>query len=240
MENTIYVALSRQMAAQRQLDIIANNLANMNTAGFKGERSLFNEQLMRAGARERMSFVYDSGTVRDMRPGGQQSTGNNLDVAIDGQGYFAVATDAGTRYTRNGQLRLGADGQIVTNDGHALLDERGRPLKVGGAGDGPPLIGPDGSLTTSAGENIGRINVVDFARPQALRHDAAGLFHTDEPPIPSTAKLRQGMVENSNVNPILEVTAMIALQRSYQATQRMIDSDHERQRKAIERLTRAV
>jgi flagellar basal-body rod protein FlgF len=240
MENATYIALSRQMAAERQLDIIANNLANMNTAGFKAERSLFNEQLMRAGARERMSFVHDSGTVRDLRPGGQQSTGNSLDVAIDGPGYFAVSTPAGARYTRNGQWRMDADGQIVTNDGHPLVDERGRPLKVGNAGDGPPIIGPDGSLTTASGENIGRINFVDFAKPQALRHDNAGLYRTDETPNPSTAKLRQGLVENSNVNPIAEVSAMITLQRSYQATQRLIDNDHERQRKAIERLTRAV
>jgi flagellar basal-body rod protein FlgF len=240
MENATYIALSRQMAAQRQLDIIANNLANMNTAGFKAERPLFHEHVMRAGARDRLSFMRDDGITRDMRAGGQQTTGNSLDVAIDGPGYFAVSTPAGIRYTRNGQWRVGADGQIVTNNGHALADERGQAIRLDDPGAGPPVIGPDGSIGTEGGEVIGRVNLVDFPNPQALRHDGEGLYSTDQAPTTGIARLRQSMIENSNVNPIAEVSAMIALQRSYQATQRLIDNDHDRQRKAIERLARAA
>lgn len=241
MENATYIALSRQMAAERQLDIIANNLANMNTAGFKSERSLFHEQLLRAGAREQLSFVHDTGTTRDLRPGGQQTTGNSLDVAIDGPGYFAVATPAGTRYTRNGQWRVDAEGQIVTNAGHALEDDRGQPIRLTDPGAGPPVIGPDGSIGMANGDVLGRVKLVDFANPQALRHDGDGLYSTTQKPIlTAVGSLRQSMIENSNVNPIAEVSAMIALQRSYQATQRLIENDHDRQRKAIERLARAA
>lgn len=239
MENATYIALSRQMAAERQLDIIANNLANMNTAGFKAERSLFHEELLRAGGRERLSFVKDDGTTRDLRPGGQQSTGNNLDVAIDGPGYIAVATPAGTRYTRDGQWRIDAEGKIVTNSGHTLTDERGQPIRLNDPSSGAPVIGTDGTISQS-GEVLGRVYLVDFPNPQALRHDGGGLYNTDQAPITSIARLRQSMIENSNVNPVAEVSAMIALQRSYQATQRLIDNDHDRQRKAIERLARGA
>lgn len=240
MENATYIALSRQMAAERQLDIIANNLANMNTAGFKADRSLFHEELIRAGGRERLSFVKDDGTTRDLRPGGQQSTGNSLDVAIDGPGYFAVSTPAGTRYTRNGQWRVDAEGKIVTNAGHALEDDRGQPIRLSDPGAGAPVIGPDGTIGTETGEVLGRVNMVDFANPQALRHDGDGLYATEQVPIAGKARVRQAVLENSNVNPIAEVSAMIALQRGYQATQRLIDNDHDRQRKAIERLVRAA
>ena len=124
MENTLLVGLSRQMVLARELDVVANNVANLNTTGYKADNSMF-EQFMMPVAREnrfntsdrQMRFVNDRATWHDLRPGSIQKTGSPLDVAIDGAAFFAVQTAAGERYTRNGSFQINAQGQLVTSDG---------------------------------------------------------------------------------------------------------------------------
>src|SRR6185437_11408288 len=120
MENATYVALSSQMALQRQMDVVANNLANASTPAFKGEEMLFSQYLVQPRGGSPLAFVEDSGTVRDLRQGPIAKTGNPLDLAIAGQGYFAVQTPLGARYTRNGHFQLDSQGQIVTSQGYPV------------------------------------------------------------------------------------------------------------------------
>ena len=132
MENALLVGLSRQMVLERQMDVVANNVANVNTNGFKADNSLFEQFLMPVARENRfnvpdrlLSFVNDRGTWRDDRPGSVEVTNNPLDVAIDGNGYLVVQTANGERYTRNGALQINAQGQLVTADGAPVLGDNG-------------------------------------------------------------------------------------------------------------------
>src|SRR6185312_9857675 len=124
MQNALLIGLSRQVALSRELDVVANNIANLNTTGFKADGSLFEEFLNSAArdeSNERLSFVRDRATWTDMSPGGTDRTGNALDVAINGDGYFAVQTQRGVRYTRNGSFQINPTGQLVTAEGDPVL-----------------------------------------------------------------------------------------------------------------------
>ena len=122
MKNTLYIALSRQTSLWNQLDMVSNNLANVNTAGYKGVQAHFTEHLSRSKTDEkliddRLSFTHDFGIVRDFTEGAFSSTGNPLDVAIHGDGYFVIETPQGIQYSRNGQFKLNSDGMIVNSNG---------------------------------------------------------------------------------------------------------------------------
>ncbi|MCW5730743.1 MAG: flagellar basal-body rod protein FlgF [Alphaproteobacteria bacterium] len=237
MENATYIGLSRQMAMRRQMDVIANNLANMNTAGFRSEQMLFEEHLMRLAGREqaKASFVLDWGTLRSLRDGAIETTGNPLDVAISGRGFLVVETPEGRRYTRNGHLRLSDQGELTTRDGHAVLDDRNAPIRLERA-DGRITIAPDGSVSNANGL-VARLNLVRFENEQQMRKAGDNLYSSDEPELPAEgAQFVQGAIEGSNVEPIVEMTNMVELHRSYQAMQRVLEADQEIQRRAIERL----
>jgi flagellar basal-body rod protein FlgF len=235
METTAYIALSRQVALHRRMDIIANNVANMTATGFKAEALMFEPVWSDAGRGRQLAFVQDVGVARDLRAGSMTSTGNALDLAIDGPGYFAIETAQGTRYGRGGQFRLSELGELVTSAGDAVLDDGGASLTLP-LDAGPIAIAADGTVSTAQGV-AGRIGVVDFAHEQRLRKVGGGLYQTDEPPLPAEqARVAQGMLEGSNVQPIVEMTEMMATVRAYQGTQRLLETHHELQRRAIERM----
>lgn len=240
MENSIYIALSRQTALRRQMDVVANNVANMNTTGFKQQRVLFTEFLERPGMHEQVSFVQDRAVVRDLRPGGLTSTGNDLDLALTGPGYFTVDTAAGQRYTRAGAFRLDDARQIVDMGGLPVLADNGQPLTLP-AGTTSVMVAGDGTVSTELGP-IGRLNLVTFPNEQLMTEVGNGLYVSDEEPQPAPpeTKVAQGMLEGSNVNPVLEMTSMIEVSRQYQQAQSIITTEHERVRTAIQRLGRAV
>jgi flagellar basal-body rod protein FlgF len=238
MENAGYIGLSYQMALHRQMAVIANNIANANSTAFKAERPLFETVPVRQQG-QLYEFVQDNGIVRSLNTGRLRETGNPMDVAISGKGFFAVETPAGTRYTRNGSLRLSEDGRLVTADGHSVLDERGQPITLDPA-DGKPVIAEDGTVSTAQGA-VGRLRVMQFENEQRMRKVSTALYASEDEPKPAPAvQIRQGMIEDSNVEPVLEMTEMIEVARSYQAAQRLIETEHERERKAIERLARAA
>ena len=238
MENTAYIGLSRQMVLRRQLDVIANNVANMNSHGYKRQRSVFQEYMMDVGGGGRpLSYVLDYGVARDTSAGKLEQTGNRFDLAISGEGYFVVQTEEGELYTRNGRLHIDEQGRLVSSSGDPLLDVNGQELIITEF-DTDLTVADDGTLSGRSGQ-IGQLDIVTFDDPRSLTAVAAGLLRTDMPPIPAeNAKLVQGMLESSNVEPILEITTMIEVQRSYQSTQRLLDTDHELQRKAIDRIGR--
>jgi flagellar basal-body rod protein FlgF len=238
MSSTTYIALSSQMALRRQLDVVANNVANASTPAFKAERMIFAEYLGGQGGDggRRLSFVHDVGTERDTRQGALTQTGNPLDVAIQGDGYFTVQTPLGPRYTRNGRWQLDAQGQLVTPQGYALLGEGEQPIQIPqGAAD--LSIGRDGTINTSQGF-AGKVGVVGFDKEQALRPAANGLYVTDaapQPASPDTAVV-QGMIEESNVQPIVEITRMMSLSRNFGFAKEMLDGESERAKTAIDKL----
>lgn len=244
MENPIYLAINHQAALQRQMDVIANNLANASTTGFKSERIMFAEMLNGPAANpglsegSRVAFVEEIGMLRDTRDGQMLSTGNQMDLAISGPGYFAVETPGGVRYTRDGRFRLGPDGRVVSQDGFALLDQGGRPMSLR-PGDSHFEVARNGRATGDSGE-IGRIQVATFDNDQTLRPQGNGLYAADSDPQPADAhsEIQQGMLEGSNVQSVAEMTSMIEVLRRYQSAQKIIDNETDRERKAIERLGR--
>lgn len=240
MENAGYIGLSRLSTMRREMDVIANNIANMNSNAYKGERIMFEEFLSRDTNRARTSFVTDTGVLRDTRVGKLSSTGNPLDLAINGDGYLSVDTPQGRRYTRDGHLRLDDTRRLVTAGGHPVLDNRGREITFPNVESGPAAIAVDGTITVG-GNQIGKIDLVTFDNQQGLRKTAQGLYATDleARPAPASTTIAQGMLESSNVEPVVEMTNMIELMRQYQNAQNLIDGEHDRLRKAVERLARA-
>lgn len=244
MENPTYLAINHQAALQRQMDVIANNIANASTVGFKGQRILFAEMVNGAASNPgltqgaRVAFVEEVGMLRDTREGALVPTGNPLDLAITGNAYFAVETPGGTRYTRDGRFRLGNDGRIVSQDGYALLDQGGRPLSVR-PGESRVEISRSGRITTESGE-IGRIQLARFENEQNMRSQGGGLYASDTEPqtAESGAEVRQGMIEGSNVQTVTEITSMIEVLRRYQSAQRIVDTEGDRSRRTIERLAK--
>ncbi|AWJ84787.1 flagellar basal-body rod protein FlgF [Azospirillum sp. TSH58] len=240
MENPIYVSLSRQMTLRRQLDVISNNIANMNTTGFKQQRMLFTEFLERPGMHEQISFVQDRAVVRDLSAGGMMQTGNPLDLALTGHGYFTVDTASGPRYTRAGNFRLNDQRQIVDGGGLPVLGDNGQPLAIPN-GTRDIMVSGDGTVSTELGQ-VGRLNIVTFRNEQLMTEVGAGLYVSDEEPqaAPADTKVAQGMLENSNVKPVVEMTALIEIQRQYQSNQKLIENEHERIRSAIQKLGRTA
>lgn len=240
MENSIYVALSRQMALQRQLDVTSNNIANMNTTGYKNQRMLFTEFLEKPGLHERVSFVQDRAVVRDLSVGGMTQTGNPMDLALTGQGYFTVDTAGGPRYTRAGNFRMNDQRQMVDGGGLPVLADNGQPITLP-AGTSDVKISGDGTVSTELGP-VAKLNIVTFKNEQLMTEVGAGLYVSDEEPQPAPAdtKVAQGLLEGSNVKPVVEMTQMIEVQRSYMSAQRVVDNEHERIRSMIQKLGRAV
>lgn len=245
MENPSYIALSQQLALRRQMDVVANNLANVSTSGYKAEHIMFAELVAGKApypesgrSRQGLSFVNEVGVLRDVTAGALTQTGNSLDLAINGPGYFVIETPSGPRYTRQGNFRLDQDGRIVTSDGYPLLDEQNRPIAIR-PGESRIEISPKGAVVTEGGE-IGRIQTVGFEDEQAMRKVGAGLYDSDADPVPADAstEIRQGMIEGSNVVAVTEVTNMIEILRRYQTAQRILDTDQQLGLKAIDKLSK--
>jgi flagellar basal-body rod protein FlgF len=241
MENPIYIALSRQDALRRQMDVVANNLANMTTPAYKQQRVLFLEYLAKPASSpvEKVSMVHDYGTIRNTAAGPISQTNNPLDLALQGDGYFSVDTRDGPRYTRSGRFQLDIDRQIVDPNGLPVLDEQDLPMVVP-QNAGRITITADGIVTTEQGQ-VGKIKVVRFERDQFMNELGGGLYSTDEEPqqAPQT-KVVQGAVEESNVQSVVEMTQMIEISRAYATNQKILDAEHERQRNAITKLSRVT
>jgi flagellar basal-body rod protein FlgF len=238
MQAPTYVALSNEMALSRQMEVVANNLANASTPSFKAEHVLFAEYIDRKGSSP-VAFVQDFGTARDLSEGPLSRTGNPLDIALQGEGYLKVDTPWGVRYTRNGRLQLDTNGQLVTAQGHPVLDDGDQPISV--PSDAKSItITHDGAISTDKGQ-AGKIEVVRFQDERALQPVAGGLFVTAEQPSPATATtVLQGMIEDSNVKPIVEMTRMMKIAQNYTSTKNLIDAESDRVKNAIDKLGSVV
>ena len=239
MSNSIFIALSRQSALQRELEIVANNLANVNTPSYKAERLVFREFLIETQSRAPgLSYVQDVGQYRVQDEGPIRQTGNPLDVAISGDGYFVVGTELGDRYTRHGRFQLDADGTLTTGSGEPILGQAG-PITIP-PGETDISISGDGIISGRNGQ-LGQLRVVRFDNPQDLRRAADGLVTAQEDPIEVPApRVVQGSLEDSNVQAVLELTNMMRISRSHQSVKRFLDQEDKRQRDMMDKLTRAV
>jgi len=249
MENVSLIGLSRQMTLERQLDVVANNVANVNTTGFKADRSLF-EEFLRSNARENnfvgrdrnVSFVQDRATLKDFSQGPTEQTKNPLDVAIDGDGFLVVQTPNGPRYTRDGSMQISQTGQLVTKTGSPVLGTGG-PITFQPT-DHDINISADGTVTVQEGTNRtdsvrGKLRMVSFAQAQsALKKEGSNLYSAEgAPPLPATtSKLSQGFIEKSNVNSVMEMTRMIDVTRAYTQISAMLQQQTDMRRSALEKL----
>lgn len=241
MDTTQLVSLSQQLAAYQSMDAIANNLANISTPGFKRETPQFQEyvdQLQpsegQTGTAQTVSFVQQTGSRRDLTEGHIDMTNAPFDLAINGQGYFTVQTASGPRYTRNGHFTLDASGRIVTDAGDPVQGSGG-DISISST-DGDIHIAADGQVSGKNGQ-IGQINLVDFPDDRALVKQGESLYSTSQASQPaSNATLKQGAIESSNVQPVIEISSMIEVMRSYQATMNLSQTQSDLTRQAIDKL----
>jgi len=242
MENTSYIALSRQAGLRRQMNVVANNLANMSTHGYKAGQMMFVEHLTKSKGGDnlltpKMAYVRDIATMTDTKPGALETTGNPLDLAIQGEGFLVVQTPEGERYTRNGRLQLDNGGQLVNQLGHPVLAQGGAPL-IFAPEDTEIVVSRDGTVSTNNGE-LGKLRVVRFENDQELDRTSGAQFTTNEDnPAEDIAQpeIIQGAVEGSNVQPILEMANMISVHRAYDGVKSFIEREDERQRTMIRSL----
>jgi flagellar basal-body rod protein FlgF len=245
MDNAGYIVLSRMASQLRATAVIAHNVANADTPGFHASRAVFAEHLARARATEApaggrdLHFAWDRATWRDTDPGPLRQTGNPLDVAISGAGYFAVETPQGERYTRAGRFTLAADGTIVDMGGNPVLSDAGRPLRIA-PGDTDLTVGADGIVTGRNGE-VGRFRIVRFEDEQDLVAEGDRLFAAPagtDPQVVAQPRLVQGALEGANVNAVTEMVRMTEELRQFQFAVRFAEAENERQSNAIDRLLR--
>jgi flagellar basal-body rod protein FlgF len=235
MNNATDIALSRLTAQMRAMDITANNLANMSTPGYRAERIVFADWLSaqtRTTAPRgdtKLAFTQDRATYRERAEGTLTQTGNPLDLALSGDGYFTVQTANGTRLTRAGRFTLQADGTITDEAGNALLDTGGQKLKVTPA-DTQLTVTADGAISSQNGP-IGRIAVVVPNDANTLTAEGGRLLRADTPTTPV-----QGAVEDSNVQPVSELVRMMSTERDFQFVTQFVDAENTRHQTAIDKL----
>jgi flagellar basal-body rod protein FlgF len=256
MESIVLIALSRQTVLKRELDIVANNIANLNTTAFKADGLQFSEYLNRgagwsqisgndsqASADSQLSMVQDRMSWHDMSQGPVQRTGNPLDVAIDGDAMLVVETPRGERYTRNGSLQINGTGELVTNAGDKVLGDSG-PIILQPT-DRDIVITKDGTIKVREGASLnsdstrGKLRLVRFENSQQLQKDGASTFKAPEGVNPQPAQsvnVVQGAIEKSNVRSVIEMTRMIEITRAYTEVANIIKQQDDLQRKALQQL----
>ncbi len=242
MENPTYIALSKLDAQQRTMDVIAGNIANANTVGYKAERVLFSDFLVKqrnaltAPGGKTLSFAQDRATYRDHSAGTLTQTGNPLDLGLGSNGFFSVQTANGVRLTRSGRFGFLADGTVGDSSGNALLDSGGSPIRLP-AGDSHIQIAADGTISTESGR-IAQVGVVDVGDVNQLSPEGGKLFRSNSTPQPVVKpRVVQGSLEQSNVQPITELTQMMQTEREFQFVSQFVSSEADRQQSAIDKIT---
>lgn len=232
MDNAAYVSLSRQSGLMREMNAIANNIANINTTGYRREGVVFAEHVKRLdGGEPSLSIATAGRRYIDTNIGEVRLTGNPLDFAIESEGFFLVEDANGQRLTRAGAFSLNAVGELVTADGRRVLNEGGAPIAF------PPDVveitaAQDGTLAAD-GQVVGRLAVVT-ADPAYLVRVGDNLFQTDQEVEPAEdARVRQNALESSNVNAVTEIAHLIEVQRAYEMGQKFLQEEDERVRKVI-------
>ncbi|MEM6303396.1 MAG: flagellar hook-basal body complex protein [Pseudomonadota bacterium] len=234
MENTGYITITRQSGLAKEMRVIANNIANASTTGFRQEGMIFSEYIQEVPRGASLSM--GQGNVRDtsFEQGGLTQTRGPFDFAIEGDGYFLIGTPQGERLTRSGAFTPNAEGELVTYDGLPVLDVGGAPVFVPPGAD--ITVGADGTLSAD-GNPLGQIGIVQPIDPGDMIREDGVMFRADAGFEPAeNARVMQGFVENSNVNAIQQMARMIEVQRAYEMGQKFLEREDERVRAALKAL----
>jgi flagellar basal-body rod protein FlgF len=244
MNNALYVGLSRQLTLKRQMDVIANNIANSDTVGFKVESLTLGQDVQSPqlqpgqGAAPPITFVHDVALARDFRQGALRQTGGPFDLGLQGDGFFQVETATGNRLTRDGRFGLNAQGQLVDSSGNLVTQAGGQPIQVDPTKTSPQ-IAHDGTVSQD-GQLIGKIGVFTVPDRTALTKVGGGLYDFGllTPATDPTTVVQQGMIENANVDAIQQMTRMIEVSRAYEQVTSMMDATGTASDQSIQRLGR--
>ena len=243
MDTSLYVNLSYQSSLTRRLELIANNIANVNTAAFKAERVMFDDVTYGQGGSSDVSFVIDRASYTDFQTGSIARTGNALDVAVVGDGWLSVETNNGVQYTRDGRMVIDQNQQLTAVDGSPILDQQGGRITI-------PQEALDVTISRSGqvsvnleGEpipiEVGQIGVFDFDNPQLLEREQSGRFSGPaQANLLQNAQLQQFSVEGSNINPIKEVIKLLELSRAYSSVAESSNDIHKIKKDSIGRLSK--
>jgi flagellar basal-body rod protein FlgF len=236
MDTIGYTTLTRQSGLMREMEVVAQNMANISTTGFRREGVIFSEYIDRLENAPSLSMALGNTRHMDLSQAGLSTTGGTYDLGIQGDGFFLVQTPEGDRLTRAGAFTPSADGTLVTADGHALLDTGGTAVVVP-AGARNVAVAQDGTLSAD-GVPVARIGLWRPTEPVDLRHVAGTLFAADAgvEPADGTGTILQGMLEGSNVDPVKEIARMITVQRAYEMGQSLLDREDARVRAVIQTL----
>jgi len=233
MSSGIYIATAGAVAQSNALDATSNNIANASTSGFHGDRITFREALTAAKSAD--VHLVGAGTARvDSQAGALQQTDNPLDLALEGDGMFAIQTPNGERYTRSGNFKLDDTRRLVTADGLQVRGQGGAAITI------PPeaqqiAIGADGSVTAD-GNAVGKLELVNFASKQLKREGSSLFSATGKPIVGEPPKVRSGMLEQSNVNVIRGVVDLVKVSRTYESLMRVIQGYHDVESRAAREL----
>ncbi len=233
MDSTGYVALNRQAGLLKELETVSQNIANASTTGYRREGVVFSEFVLGTGrSTESLSMGHAHGRVIDLTQGALQQTNGTFDFAIEGDGFFLVATPEGDRLTRAGVFTPSAEGILVAPDGAALLDAGGAPVQVP-AGAARVALGADGTLSAD-GQPVAQIGLWEPEDPLQATRAAGARFDPGGLPVPvEDGRILQGFIEKSNVDPVAELTRMIEVQRAYELGTSFLDREDERMRSVI-------
>lgn len=236
MELAGYVAIARQSGLAKEMQSVANNIANLSTTGYRREGVVFAEMVQALPTEGgSVAMTEARGRYTDDLQGGLVETGGALDLAVEGEGYFTIMTQQGERLTRAGAFTRNADGEVVTMEGDRLLDEGGGPIVLPfEASD--IAIAPDGTLSAN-GEPVARIGLVTPGDSTKFFREAGVLFRNEGDSLPvEDARIVQGFLEQSNVNAVAEMSRMIMVQRAYEYGQKLMDQEDERIRQVVRTL----
>jgi flagellar basal-body rod protein FlgF len=240
MNNAQLVGLSRQVVLRRQLDMVANNLANLNTNGYKAQSLLMKQTDDSAASAETflrpdrpVNFVVDDANVYDFRPGRIEETGDQFDLALQGDAWFSVETPDGERFTRNGSFALNATGELVDRDGHRVQTDGG-PLTFT-PDETKVTFAADGTVSTANGIK-GRLKLSTFASKGDLTKVGETLFSGANPEPATFPRLVQGSIERSNVRSVVEMARMVQITRTYESVSNFLSSTDQLSSDAINAL----
>lgn len=238
MDNASYATLTRQSGLLREIQVLAHNIANLSTTGFRREGLVFSEFVRQLDRQEEpLSMAAANAHQTYLVQGGLTATGGTFDLAIEGEGFFRIETPDGERLTRAGHFIPNAQGELVTPDGHRLLDLGGAAVFVP-ADAAQIAISRDGTISAD-GQPLAQLGLVVPDDPSSLRR-ASGVLHSVEGDILPVENpvILQGFLEDSNVNPISEMARLVAVQRAYESGQKFLDREDERIRNVVQTLGR--